>query len=271
MVAFLGWIRNTNRKLNDYFFPRSQVRYVGRFRKLVARLSRDAEVTLHLGSGAKDLRDYLGKGSENVKVINLDLGLQDLQKNTGVLKVCSDAEMLPIAGNQVDAICSEHVFEHFAVPERVLTECLRILKPGGHLLVSGPNGRSYIALAARVTPLEFHDRIRRLNVSGGEACDDCFQTFYRFSTPRTMRRLAGEAGFEVTSIEKFVGEPCYTTFLPLLHLFFIVYHLILQETARVLGFHITTVAVFRKPLHTPANAGAPLAVPELTRAGGHTG
>lgn len=247
MLASLEWIRNLNRSLNDFFFPRSQVRYVGRFRDLASTLTRDAEVILHLGSGPKDLGATLGKGSENVKVINLDLGLQDLRKNPGTLRVCSDAEALPVAGNEVDAICSEHVFEHFAAPERVLAECFRILKPGGHLVVSGPNGRSYIALAARLTPLKFHDRIRHINI-GGSVCGDCFQTFYRFSNPGVMRDLAGRAGFKVISFERFVGEPCYTIFLPVLHLLFIAYHLILQGLSPLFGFHITAVAVFRKSL-----------------------
>ena len=56
--------------------------------------------------------------------------------------------------------------------------------------------------------------------------------------PRSKRRL---------SIERFVGAPCYTGFLPLLHLGFIAYHLALERLKPIAGVHITSVAVFRKP------------------------
>lgn len=252
-IEFLEWITKANRKLNDRFFPKKQVRYVSRFRDMVSTLSQHADLVLHLGSGPKDLSFVLGPDARNVRLINLDLGLKDLQKNPGVLKVCADAEMLPIRANQVDAICSEHVFEHFAAPERVLAECLRILKPGGHLVVSGPNGRSYIALAARFTSMKWHNAVRYLKSNGGRNYVDGFPTFYRFSTPRAMRRLALSVGFSVDAIERFVGEPCYTTFLPVLHVLFIAYHLVLEGLRPLFGFHITSVAVFRKPSLTINN------------------
>lgn len=44
-----------------------------------------------------------------------------------------------------DIYCS-HVFEHFTLPElrRILSECLRILEPGGSLDVVVPNGGLYV-------------------------------------------------------------------------------------------------------------------------------
>lgn len=246
-MAFLERITRANCRLNDWFFPKEQVRYVRRFRELAADISRDAGVVLHLGSGPVDLSPYVGNRGQTTSLINLDLGLQDLQKNLGAWKVCADAEELPFRENQFGAICSEHVFEHFAAPERALTECYRILKPGGRLVVSGPNGRSYIALAARLTSLGFHNTVRRLNRKGNEECPEGFHTLYRFSTPGTIRRLALKSGFEVRAMERFVGEPCYTTFLPVLHLLFIAYHLVLERLCPRLGFHITAVTVLRKP------------------------
>jgi predicted SAM-dependent methyltransferase len=247
-MALMEPITRANRRLNDFFFPRERVRYVHRFRQSARNLSWDGALVLHLGSGPVDLGPVLEAGGKRMALINLDLSLRDLQKNPGSRKVCADAGKLPFSEDRFDAICSEHVFEHFAMPERVLAECFRVLKPGGSLVVSGPNGRSCIALAARVTSLDFHDRVRHLNYDGNDEPAEGFHTFYRFSTPRTIRRLARQSGFEVTSVEKFVGEPCYTTFLPVLHLLFIVFHLVLEELSPWLGFHITAVTVLRKPL-----------------------
>lgn len=247
-MAFLQPITSMNRSLNNRFFPPEQLRYVKRFRQLVSSLSTQPGMILHLGSGPKDIGPFVPGGAGGIGVINLDLGLKDLQSNPGRHKVCADAEKLPLASNQFSAIYSEHVFEHFPHPEQVLAECYRILKPGGYVVVSGPNGGSYIALAARFTSLAFHNIVRRLNKEGNNESVDGFHTFYRFSSPRTMRRLARNSGFEVKGIERFVGEPCYTTFLPVLHLFFIAYHLLLEKLRPVFGFHITAVVTLRKPL-----------------------
>lgn len=258
----LEWTSMANRKVNDWAFPKNRIRYVSRFRELAGTLSREGDLALHLGSGPKDVGACPGLERRGVRVINLDLSLQDLQKNPGASKVCADAEELPLPANRVDDIYSEHVFEHFAAPGQVLAECFRVLKPGGRLVVSGPNGWSYIALAARLTTLGFHNRVRRLNSGGGRELGNGFQTFYRFSTPRTMRRMAQESGFEVTAFERFVGEPCYTTFLPALHLLFVAYHMILERLRPLFGVHITAVAVFRKPSCRAVAVSIPLALVE---------
>jgi ubiquinone/menaquinone biosynthesis C-methylase UbiE len=179
-------------------------------------------------------------------VLNLDIGYQDLQKNPGRLKVCADAQALPLRSSSVDLICSEHVFEHFLRPQRVLEECCRVMVDGGYMVVSGPNGWSYVALVARVTPLRFHKLVHRLGStpSGNEA--DPWPTFYRFSTPLTIRRLARNAGFDVVSMQTFVGEPCYTTYLPLLHMAFMAYHKLLEKLNPIFNFHLTSVVVLRK-------------------------
>jgi SAM-dependent methyltransferase len=245
-MSFLSRVREANRKLNDRFFPRSKLRYVDRFRELACELPRDDQVVLHLGSGGRDLGAYPQLASRPLHVLNLDVGYEDLQKNPGWLKVCADAQALPIRSSSVDLICSEHVFEHFPRPQRVLEECSRVMKEGGTLVVSGPNGWSYIALLARVTPQRFHDWVQRMGSSsdGNEA--KAFPTFYRFSTPLTIRRLARNTGFDVISMQTFVGEPCYTTYLPLVHLALIAYHKLLEKLNPIFNFHITSVVVLRK-------------------------
>jgi SAM-dependent methyltransferase len=245
-MSLLSRVGGANRRLNDRFFPRSKLRYVDRFKELARGLPSDGQVLLHLGSGRKDLGPYPELVSRRLQVLNLDIGHQDLQKNPGRLKVCGDAEALPLRSSSVDLICSEHVFEHFPRPQRVLEECWRVMKEGGHLVVSGPNAWSYIALLARVTPLGIHSLVHRLQGSSGGKETDAFPTFYRFSTPLTMRRLALNTGFDVVSLQTFVGEPCYTTYLPLLHLGFMAYHKLLEKLHPIFNFHITSVIVLRK-------------------------
>ncbi len=247
-MTYLSDTRECNCKLNDRFFPRSRPRYVSRFRELVNVFSASAQLVLHLGAGRVDLERHLPQGAVRPRLLALDLSREALQQNPGSLKVCGDAEALPLPSASVDLIVSEHVFEHFPRPIVSLDECFRVLKSGGKLLVSGPNGWSYISLAARLTPLSFHNFMRRLQraTNGSEA--NGFRTFYRFSTPRSMRRLARKVGLDVViNIETFVGEPCYTTSLPLLHVASIGYHLLLERVHPTFNFHITSVAIFEKP------------------------
>ncbi len=241
-------VREQNHKLNDRFFPRSLPRYVDRFRELRDLLSRNTQLVVHLGAGTVDLEPHLESGSVKPRLLNLDLSLEDLRENPGNLRVCGNAEALPLSSSSVDLICAEHVFEHFPQPLLCLQECFRVLRSGGNLVVSGPNGRSYIALAARLTPLSFHNWVRRLAQRSNGQHVKGFPTFYRFSSPRAMCRRARHVGFEIVSIETFVGAPCYTTFLPVVHVGFIAYHLLLEKLRPLLNFHLTSVAVFRKPL-----------------------
>lgn len=55
----------------------------------------------------------------------------------------STGEDLPFSGESFDIVYSANVLEHTASPERVLTECLRVLKKGGLLHMEMPNFLSY--------------------------------------------------------------------------------------------------------------------------------
>jgi hypothetical protein len=58
--------------------------------------------------------------------------------------------------------------------------------------------------------------------------------------------MARRTGFAVVSAQMFVGEPCYTTFLPVLHLLFVAYHKLLEKLNPIFNFHLTSVVVLRK-------------------------
>jgi ubiquinone/menaquinone biosynthesis C-methylase UbiE len=240
-------IREHNCRLNDRFFATASPRYVDRFRELADLLSRNAETVLHVGASTIDLQAHLKSEAVKPRVINLDLDLGALRENLGGLKVCGNAEALPFQASSVDLICAEHTFEHFPRPLACLQECYRVLRGGGRLVVSGPNGRSYIALMARLSPLSFHKLVRTLAQGTIGPHMEAFPTFYRFSTPGTILRLVRKAGFDIVGFETFVGAPCYTTFLPFLHWLFIGLHLFLEKLRPRSNFHITSVGVFQKP------------------------
>jgi SAM-dependent methyltransferase len=237
-----------NSWLNDIVFPREQLRYTERFQQLVRECSEGSDLAVHLGSGTVCLAAERISQQLKPMFLNIDLDAVALRENPGKFKVAADAKALPLPSGCANLIAAEHVFEHSPQPLEWLRECHRVLRADGRLLISGPNGWSYIALLARVTPLSFHNWVHLARHPEREGGGGRFPTFYLFSTPRTMRRLAEAAGLRLVGIEKFVGEPCYTVFLPFIHAVFVAYHLVLEKLKAVIGCHVTSVAVFQKRL-----------------------
>lgn len=249
------------------FFPRAVPRYVDRFRAHTESLAGENGLVLHLGAGNVDLEPVVNRGAGKGRMLALDISLGVLRKNRGRLKVCADAGCLPLASQSVDLIVAEHVFEHFPQPRSCLLECWRVLKEGGRLVVSGPNGRSYVALLARLTPLAVHRLAHRMKYGPLTERADAYPTYYRFSTPRTMRRIAGDVGFKTAALEKFAGEPCYTVFLPAIHLAFVAFHLAMEKLLPLVGCHMTALAIFEKPCRLAGSGPRPSRQPTY---GGNT-
>lgn len=57
----------------------------------------------------------------------------------GVLWLREGADLTPLADDSYDAVISSHVLEHFANPIGALREWLRVLRPGGWLLIVLPH------------------------------------------------------------------------------------------------------------------------------------
>ena len=62
--------------------------------------------------------------------------LQDVEARVG------DLESMHFADGGFDAVVMNNVIEHLPLPQRVLEECRRILRPGGRLVLVTPNTRS---------------------------------------------------------------------------------------------------------------------------------
>jgi ubiquinone/menaquinone biosynthesis C-methylase UbiE len=94
------------------------------------------------GSGGKAiLLSELGVG----KVIGIDIGSKFIDEATkfaeskGNKKVeflVGDAHKLPFQDNTFDTVYSFDAFEHVSMPDKMLSEAKRVLKPGGKLIMS---------------------------------------------------------------------------------------------------------------------------------------
>lgn len=201
--------------------------------------ARDSDV-MHLGAG----RDAQGIGRHLAacRVTAVDPDPRGLALNPAPRKVAASGESLPFPPESFDLILCEHVFEHLERPARVLSECARVLRPGGRLLFMTPNKWSYIALAATLTPHRFHVWYKSKMIKTAEV--DTFPTRYRLNTRGDIERLGQEAGLRLVEFKSFVGCPTYLEIADWPHRLGCILHRVLEKLPEAL--HISFVGSLHK-------------------------
>jgi len=84
----------------------------------------------HLKYISQDFAQYDGKGDGKA--------LQTKMWNTSNLDIVSDITSVPESDDSFDAIMCIEVFEHLPEPILAIKEFSRLLKPGGHLILTAP-------------------------------------------------------------------------------------------------------------------------------------
>jgi 2-polyprenyl-3-methyl-5-hydroxy-6-metoxy-1,4-benzoquinol methylase len=97
--------------------------------------------------------------------------------------------------------------EHVCDPQRFVSECHRILKPGGFLCIRTTNVLSYVGLAALLTPNRLHAKIVAWAQRGRQS-RDVFPTQYRANTRASLARVLRQSGFEYC-VYSHEPEPSY--------------------------------------------------------------
>ncbi len=244
-MRIVGLIKKFNYKINSLFFKEGE--YVERYRDLIAENCQNIQNILHIGAGRGIFPLFNEKAKFSGKLISLDVNEKALRENPNPIKVVANAESMPFDDNSIDLIVTEHTFEHLIKPEKVLKECCRVLKTGGKLIFATPNRWSYISLSGILIPFRWHAFLDKF-LRGHETSDiDCFPTYYRLNTISKIKKLAKKSGFRIGKLESYVGEPCYTTFLPGFHLLFVLYHKILEKFNFLKDLRISIIGVLEKP------------------------
>lgn len=100
----------------------------------------------------------------------------------------ADGMRLPFSDNTFDLALSSEVLEHILQPEKMLAEVARVLQPGGKLVISTPNWRSFFGLARWMG----ETLLRRPFTSDDQPVD-------RWATPSSLTALLHSARFAVIS------------------------------------------------------------------------
>src|ERR1017187_1344633 len=80
-------------------------------------------------------------------VIGVDVSPEACEHAThryGIKTRLGDAQNIPLENASVDTVVSFETIEHLARPEKFLDECVRVLAPGGQIIISTPNRDVYL-------------------------------------------------------------------------------------------------------------------------------
>ena len=77
----------------------------------------------------------IGVDFDRIMLVRARHGAEAAGVEDRVRHICSDATQLPLFSNSFDACRSERLFQHLSHPEIALAEMLRVIKPGGRLVV----------------------------------------------------------------------------------------------------------------------------------------
>lgn len=105
-----------------------------RARKLARYLPAAGARTVEVGAADGMVSYHLKRAGARATAVDLTPRVFDHDgraRDAGVEFVQADASEIPLPTAEVDLVCSYNAFEHFADPQTVLREMLRVTRPGG--------------------------------------------------------------------------------------------------------------------------------------------
>ncbi len=94
---------------------------------------------LDLGGGTGRVAQALRGDSDEIVVLDESVGMLRQARRKGLPVVCGEAEHLPFVGGAFARILVVDAFHHLRDQQRAACELLRVLAPGGRLVMEEPN------------------------------------------------------------------------------------------------------------------------------------
>jgi 2-polyprenyl-3-methyl-5-hydroxy-6-metoxy-1,4-benzoquinol methylase len=95
---------------------------------------------LDVGGGDGLIGEHLWKMDNNIATIDLPTVSAQSHNREFLYAVTGDAEELPFKANSFDVVLASEIVEHLWNPNSFLDDACKILKTGGHLIISTPDG-----------------------------------------------------------------------------------------------------------------------------------
>ena len=165
--------------VENYWFRRHEVAYL---RCVDICAGRDV---LEAGCGEGYGADLIASVARRVVAVDYDAGTvaHVRARYPRVAVVAANLASLPVPDGSADVVVNFQVIEHLWDQPQFITECLRVLRPGGLLLMSTPNRITFTP--GSDTPVNpFHTRelnateLRELLTDGGFRIDGMFGVFH---------------------------------------------------------------------------------------------
>jgi SAM-dependent methyltransferase len=162
----------------------------------MARISKGSRI-LDLGCGHGRITELLVEKVPSLEVVGVDMTrplLESFIVKSGLNEskielMCADITKLPLDDDGFDVVVSSRVFQYLPDPLSGVREALRVLKPGGHLVVSIPNKLNFIRYFAYdqklYSPFEVRDWFRSCGLGNIEYGSMCF-----FPSSARWKRIA---------------------------------------------------------------------------------
>jgi 2-polyprenyl-3-methyl-5-hydroxy-6-metoxy-1,4-benzoquinol methylase len=160
IIPVVQVIRNAEKNIPswfDYYQRNHSIRIAFDFEMIKESVAKDSTL-LEIGSSPLILTGALK--TQGYKVTGLDIdpsrfGRAAQQLELEIVKCDVETENLPFADNSFEVVIFNEVFEHLRInPIHTFKEVGRVLRSGGLLFLSTPNGRSF----ANLSNLIMHDR-----------------------------------------------------------------------------------------------------------------
>ncbi|MBD2294393.1 class I SAM-dependent methyltransferase [Anabaena sphaerica FACHB-251] len=159
----------------DWTFP--SFIYQAIHKRLISKIELPANANvLDLGCGTGRLLNRLASEFPDLRGTGLDLSPQMLrvarQSNhhrPRLIYLEGNAESLPFAEGQFDAVFNTISFLHYSQPERVLSEVARVLAPGGrfYLVDITANNSAFQFMANSPAGIKFYNQEQRQQLGSG--------------------------------------------------------------------------------------------------------